>query len=163
MTVPDFQTWFLPLLRLLRNGEVHRIRDAYQILGDEMQLSPEDRAEVLPSGKQQKYINRIAWARTYLKKAGLLASPGRGLVQITDRGKDLLGDPPDRLNVKFLKQYSEFREFHEYKGEPGDDSVGLVSEEIDETPEDILERVHRSLRNELAEELLERVKQAPPP
>lgn len=164
MTVPDFQSWFLPLLRLLGDGEVHRIRDAYEFLADELELTPEDRAAVLPSGKQQMYINRIGWARTYLKKAGLIDSPGRALVQITDRGKAVLKDPPERLNVKFLQQYSEFREFHEYRAAPRDESnVGEAAADApEETPEETLERVHRSLRHALAEELLERVKQAPP-
>lgn len=166
MAVPDFQTWFLPLLRLLGDGEVHRIRDVYEILADELGLSAEDRSEMLPSGKQLKYINRIGWARTYLKKAGIVQAPGRAQVQITPRGQDVLATPPERLNVKFLNQYTEFREFHDYQPPraPSESppAANARSEDGEETPEETLGRVHRTLRDELAEELLVRVRQAPP-
>lgn len=74
MAVPDFQSWLLPLLRRLSDGGIHRMADLYEQLANELRLSEADKQERLPSGAQQTYMNRIAWARTYLKKAGLLAS-----------------------------------------------------------------------------------------
>src|SRR5688500_16391006 len=99
MSVPSFQTWFLPLLRRLDDGQIHSMTDLFQQLADDLELTPEDRTEVLSSGKQTTYQNRIGWARTYLKKAGLLHSPSRGAVQITDRGRQVLAEQPTSLSV----------------------------------------------------------------
>jgi restriction system protein len=163
MAVPDFQSWFLPLLTRIGDGELHKMADLYEELAADLKLSHEDRAVMLPSGKQVMFENRIGWARTYLKKAGLVESPGRGVCRITQRGKDTLAAKPDRLNIKFLERYPEFVDFH--KATPKDDG-GHVSKtptsESDETPEETLERVHQGIKSELIQELLERIKTAPP-
>ena len=78
MAVPDFQSWFMPLLKRLGDGREHTMSDLYEQLADDKGLSAADRAELLKSGTQFVYQNRIGWARTYLKKAGLVDSPGRG-------------------------------------------------------------------------------------
>lgn len=164
MAVPDFQTWFSPLLEQVADGEDHRLSDLYEQLADQLNLSEQDRRERLPSGKQLTYRNRIGWARTYLKKAGLVDSPGRGLCRITDRGRSVLANPPDRLNVRFLKQYPEFINFHTYTGpaEPALD-VGYPNEnDSGTTPEEQLQISYSTLKENLAQELLERVKTAPP-
>jgi len=162
MAVPGFQTWFLPLLTSVRDGQVHKIAELYVRLADEMGLSDEDRGQLLASGGQAIYVNRIAWARTYLKKAGLLDSPSKGLIKITDRGLSVLSKKPTSLTVKFLKQYPEFVEFHTYKGDSGDSGGGGVAV-TEETPRDTLERVHRELNVQLASDVLEKVKKMPPP
>lgn len=160
MAVPGFQTWFLPLLASVRDGQVHKISELYVRLADEMRLSDEDRGELLASGGQAIYVNRIGWARTYLKKAGLLESPSKGLLKITDRGLSVLSKKPPALTIKFLKQFPEFVEFHTYKGDGR--PVGAI-EPIEETPRDTLERVHRGLNEQLATDLIERIKKMPPP
>ena len=165
MTVPGFQTWFLPLLRQTADGEVHKLHDLYLRLADEFALSPEDREELLPSGKQLTYQNRIGWARTYLKKAGLLESPGRGQCRITERGLAVLSDSPERINVRFLKQYPEFDEFHTYKPPPEGSVESSQPDEADvdgASPEEALEQAHKQLRANLMQDLLQRVKAAPP-
>lgn len=162
MAVPDFQTWFLPLLKRLADGEIHRLRDLYLELADDLELSDEDRKEMLPSGKQLVYHNRIGWSRTYLMKAGLLAAPGRGVCRVTERGRGVLADSPAKLNVKFLKQYEEFREFHTYKKPTNRESANDVDETSEETPEELLERAHKDLRANVTSDLLARVKDAPP-
>ncbi|MDB4433280.1 restriction endonuclease [bacterium] len=162
MAVPDFQTWFLPLLRRVADEENHRLSDLYEQLADDLKLSEADRNEELPSGKQLTYRNRIGWARTYLKKAGLLESPARGECRITQRGLQVLASKPERLNVKFLKQFPEFKEFHTYKkpasetGEQDEDEVSTI------TPEELLEKSHGALKENVTQELLDRVKGAPP-
>lgn len=161
MAVPDFQSWLLPLLKRLSDGEVYRMADLYELLSDDLGLSEEDKQERLPSGSQQTYMNRIAWARTYLKKAGLVASPGRSLVQITQRGRQILAQQPARISVSDLKQFPEFRDFHAPRqGVVSEAPVAIEAE--DETPQESLERVHQQLRDELAADLLERVKQVSP-
>lgn len=162
MAVPDFQSWLLPLLRRLSDGGVHRMADLYEQLSNELQLSESDKEERLPSGAQQTYMNRIAWARTYLKKAGLLSSPGRSQVQITERGRATLDEKPDRITVAYLKRFPEFLEFHTVK--PIDPAATTAVAAVDEaeTPQESLERLHKQLRDDLASELLDRVKQSPP-
>src|SRR5215210_8667092 len=111
MAIPDYQTVMLPLLRLAANGEEHSLRDAIEKLADHFHLSEEERKQLLPSGAQATFDNRVGWARTYMKKAGLLESPRRGYFRITDRGLQALEQKPETINVKFLEQYPEFLEF----------------------------------------------------
>ena len=163
MSVPGFQKWFMPLLKRLGNGEDQNISDLYSILADDLGLSEVDRTEMLPSGKQLLYKNRIGWGRTYLKKAGLIESPARGKCRITDRGRELLENPPEVLNVRFLKQYPEFVEFHTVA--PSSNHIEDESQQQEaenETPEELLGRVHQSIRKQFEGELLERIKSAPP-
>jgi len=163
MPVPDFQSWFLPLLKRLSDGELHRMPDLYEQLADDLKLSEADRNEVLPSGKQVTYENRIGWARTYLKKAGLLESPGRSLCRITARGKEVLASNPAKINIKLLEQYPEFVDFHRAAPKQVGASVSKATDsESDETPEETLERVHQGIKTQLVQELLERIKAAPP-
>jgi restriction system protein len=165
MAVPDFQSWFLPLLQRLADGNDHAMNDLYEQLADDKGLSPEDRAELLKSGGQFVYQNRIGWARTYLKKAGLVESPGRGLVRITPRGREVLAERLPKLSVSYLRRYPEFVEFHTYRPEPStENAVGGdgAAPAAEETPQDALERAHDELRRQLAEDLLDRVLKASP-
>ncbi len=161
MAVPDFQSWFLPLLKRVADGESHRLSDLYEELAQDLDLSDEDRAEELPSGKQLTYRNRIGWARTYLKKAGLLESPARGECRITKRGIEVLAQDLERVDVKFLKQFPEFEKFHTYKPS-GPGEGGPDGEVVSATPEELLEQSHGALKDNVTQELLERVKAAPP-
>lgn len=161
MAVPDFNSWLLPVLRHIGDGKEHGVSELYEVLADDMGLSAEDRVQLLKSGKQLVYENRIGWARTYLKKAGLVESPSRGVVRITDRGKGVLANPPEKLNVKFLRQFPEFVEFHTHKPEFSTPDAPIL-EPTEESPSDTLERVHDELEKQLADDILERIKKAPP-
>lgn len=108
MAVPDYQTMMLPLLQLAADGEEHRLRDAIEELGDHFGLGDDERKELLPSGRQAKLDNRVGWARTYMKKAGLLESPQRGYFRITAAGTEALKQKPEAIDVKFLEQYQGF-------------------------------------------------------
>jgi restriction system protein len=165
MTVPDFQAWFLPLLLHVADGDVHKLADIYPALAAKAKLSPEDLGEKLPSGKQLKYRNRIGWARTYLIKAGLLSTPQRAHVQITPAGKEVLSSRPERLDVKFLKQFEPFRTFYGKKGgatHAKTESTPSYQEVGAATPEESLEAAHGELREALKEELLEKVREGSP-
>lgn len=164
MSVPTFQEWFLPLLRYISDGDIHKMSDVFEGLADDLNLTPEDRAEVLPSGKQFTYRNRIGWARTYLKKAGLVQSPKRAHVQITAQGQELLANPPPTLNVSFLKGYSEaFVEFHTSSGDADtQESIDAPASEDGTTPEEELVRLHRGIEQQLRDELLDLIKVSPP-
>jgi restriction system protein len=123
---------------------------------------------MLPSGKQRKFDNRVSWARTYLQKAQLLSHTGRSKVRITERGLQVLKDNPAYINTKFLKQFPEFLAFHTAtgdKGSAGEENNHLTQENLEktsQTPQEILETSYQSLRQTLAQELLERIKQGPP-
>lgn len=157
MAVPDFQSFFLPLLQYSSDGELHNTKDAYAAMVDYFRLSQEDRQEMLPSGKQATYKNRIAWARVYLSKALLLEAPKRGFFRITERGRELLKSNPVELRVKHLKQYPEFVEFHKSgnKQEKGGENGG--DEERTATPEEIFENAYQELRRNLANEILTQI------
>jgi restriction system protein len=136
--------------------------DLYEELAIELGLSEEDRNEGLSSGKQLKYKNRIGWARTYLKKAGLLESRSRGEIQITPRGLQILANPPDRLDAKYLKRFPEFAAFQTYKPSKTSDTNSEGDSDSSATPEEALEQAHQTLKENTTQELLERVKAADP-
>src|SRR3990172_818102 len=112
MEVPDFQSFFKPLLDTAADGEEHSLREARERLKAHFALSAEDLAELIPSGTQTKVDNRVAWSKSYLVQAKVLSSPRRGYFRITDRGRELLRQEHERIDVKILNQYPEFVEFH---------------------------------------------------
>jgi restriction system protein len=162
MAVPDFQTVMLPLLLLMGDGAEHGLAEVFETLGDRLGLSPEDKKELLPSESDVKFDNRVRWAAFYLRKAGLLERTGRGKIRITERGQQVLKTKPGRIDVKFLKQFSEFLEFQQGTKKADSEDVDTASEETQATPEETLEASYVNLRRTLAEELIDRVKKCPP-
>src|SRR5690606_2707669 len=135
MPIPHYQSIMLPLLRLAGDGQEHRFRDAVDALADEFGLDDEARAELLPSGNQPVFNNRVGWARTYLKQAGLLNAPRRGFFRITDAGRQLLVKQPARITVETLEAYEAFRAFRERGREKVDTADEAVIDASD-TPDD---------------------------
>jgi restriction system protein len=161
MAVPDFQSLMMPLLRIAGDGREHSLAEARDILVAELRLSDADREELLPSGRQSKFANRVTWAKVYLHQAGLLLSPRRGHFQISDRGRDVLKASPQRIDSRFLEQYPEFVEFRAPKADVVEVPSEVPSNQPErETPEEALEEAHLKLRVGLASELLSRVKAA---
>jgi restriction system protein len=160
MAVPDYQSIMLPLLKITGDRQVHSLGKVIDTLALQFGLTDEDRQEILPSGRQAKFDNRVGWARTYLKKAGLVESTGRAKFCITERGLQVLNSNPTEINVQFLKQFPEFLEFQSIARQ----SNRRDEEEIEseQTPEEILESSYQSLRHDLAQELLGRVKGSSP-
>jgi len=159
MTIPDYQSLMLPLLRFIGDGQEHSIRDAIEFLAQQFELSEDERQELLPSGSV-KFNNRVAWSRTYLKKAGLLDSPIRGKLIITQRGTEVLESNPTNIDNTYLMQFPEFQEF---KGMSRQEiHLNDEDEEPDQTPEEILEASYQTLKNELAYELLDRIMKCSP-
>jgi restriction system protein len=158
MAVPGFQDFMLPLLRLGANGEPFSQKEAVSAIADEMHLTEDDRSELLASG-QTRLFNRVAWARSYLKAAGLLSSPSRGVSVITDQGKAVLNESPEYIDIKYLERFPSFVEFRARKAEPTD---RVAVEENNQTPEEHFESGYESFRDALAAELLERVRTVSP-
>lgn len=163
MGVPDFQSLMLPLLRIAADGREHSLAEARDGLAADFKLSDAELQELLPSGRQGKFANRVAWAKSYLQQAGLLLSPRRAHFQISDRGRAVLKAPPSRIDIKFLEQYPEFVDFRAPKVEVTTTLVDVPSVQAEpETPEEALEAAHQKMRVGLASELLSRVKAASP-
>lgn len=157
MPIPDYQTCMLPLLQFLADGNEHSLRESEEALAKVFGLSPAERAERLPSGQQGIFINRIGWARTYLKKAVLIESPRRAIFRITERGKQALAAKPIRIDAKYLEQWPEFLEFRDSSrtSQEPEQSSGSVTPTT--TPEESLELAYLGLREQLSQELLSRV------
>jgi restriction system protein len=155
LTVPDYQTLMLPVLQVAGDAQEHTIGETIEIIAANFGLTDEDRKELLPSGTQFRFDNRVHWARSYLKQAALLESTGRGKFRITQRGLEVLENSPVYINVKFLNQFPEFQEFKTRS--PRSQVPEITQEESVHTPEEILEESYQSLRDELAQELINRV------
>lgn len=168
MTVPDYQSLMLPLLKYAGSckSEINT-NEAVEVLAQELNLSDADLREMLPSGTQSTFGNRVGWAATHLKKARLLETTRRGYYQITDRGRELLAQQPQVINVKLLEQYPEFLEFKKLKGTRSRNSDGSANTKPTPdisavTPSEALEAAYENLRDELADELLVKLKQTSP-
>ena len=163
MPIPDYQTLMLPLLRLTRDGTEHPFREAVEKLADECELTDDERAELLPSGTAHFFGSRVGWARSYLKQAGLLESPKRGIFRITAEGKALLAKNPARIDNNLLDQYESFRVFRA-RGKEVEDIAKPIAVEVasEQTPEDAMATAYQRVRKNLETELLEQVKTSSP-
>ncbi|MDD8021233.1 MAG: restriction endonuclease [Acidobacteriota bacterium] len=161
MPIPDYQTIMLPLLESLNDGQEHQMREIIEKLAQEFNLTDEDRKALLPSGQQFIFDNRVGWARTYLKKAGLIDTPLKGYIKITDRGRQVLEQSPPEVTVNYLRQ---FKEFKEWISAPKMDREQQGKEPTKEnlTPEELIESAYKELREDLALELLKKVKSCSP-
>jgi restriction system protein len=158
----------LPVLKLASDGREHRFRDAVEQLASEFGLSDAERAELLPSGNQPIFDNRVGWARSYLKQAGLLHSPKRGVFQVSEPGKALLAENPRRIDAALLERYEAFRAFRSRRRDAGDvEPLAEVPQSrpepaTDQTPEDALASAYQKLRKNLEGELLDQVRASSP-
>lgn len=161
MAIPDFQTIMLPLVQFASDGKEHSLREAIDYLANYFQLTKEERKELLPSGRQATFDNRVGWSRTHLTKAGLLNSTRRGYFEITQLGQQVLAQKPDLINVAFLKQYPDYLEF--IKPSTANDKTA-VSDEVDssQSPEEAIESAYQRVRQELAKEILITIKGCSP-
>jgi restriction system protein len=156
--IPDYQSLMLPLLQYAADGEEHSLRESIEALSQSFGLSGNDRTQLLPSGRQPVMDNRVGWARTYLAKAGLLEVTRRGHFRITDRGRNVLREKPESINVRYLDRYPEFVSFRQLSRQP--EEANVSDEPPVATPEELLEQSYEKLREALAEEILSRVMSA---
>lgn len=161
MAVPDFQSFFKPLLEIAADEKDHSIKEARDKIAKHFNLSEEDLSEKLPSGTQFKFDNRVAWAKSYFIQAKILESPKRGHFVITQRGIQLLQQNHGKIDIKILSQYPEFVQFHSGSKEVKEPKVEI--ENISRaTPEEALQISYQKIRNDLAAELLQKVKDNSP-
>jgi restriction system protein len=168
MPIPDYQTLMLPLLTHASDGTEQRFRDVVEALAQKFGLSSEERGELLPSGTAFLFDNRVGWARTYLKQAGLLSSSRRGYLKITDLGLSVLAKRPQRIDAKYLEQFDSFRAFKTRGSDAAPAAKAVASADAPSieaeagTPEDRLASAYQTLRRELEADLLEQVKASSP-
>lgn len=160
MAIPDYESIMLPLLRFLSDRKVRSLRESIEAMGEHFNLSEEDRAHRLPSGVKRTFDDRVSWASTYMKKAGLLASPRRGNYEIAQRGLEALKSAPSIIDNKYLSQFPEFATFRARKAVPTVKTVEATTGEG--TPEEGFEENYSRLREALAADLLEAIRECSP-
>jgi len=158
VAIPDYQTIMLPLLQLVANQKSHSNTETINALANMFKLSNEERTELYPSGQSIIFNDRVSWAKSYLKHAGLLEYPKWGFFKITDRGLHLLREKPKRIDHQLLKQYPEYQTF--IKGTKRQQPK--AQDEQEKTPEELLEKSHQQINDNLSQELLELVRRCPP-
>ncbi|MFP7673387.1 restriction endonuclease [Marivita sp. S0852] len=159
--VPDFQTLMLPVLELAHEGELS-MDELEEGIVTRFSISEDDRHALLPSGKQTRLKNRIGWARTYLKQAGLLTFPQRGFARITDAGRAVVAAKPQKIDKRFLQQFPEYNQFRLRTKQDDASATRGTSSDSEATPEELLKLSVSEIDTALAEELVERVQSAPP-
>lgn len=162
MSIPKFQQLMLPVLKASANREV-KISDVVTSLGQELRLTDEELSELLPSGKQTTFANRVNWAKSYLGKAGLVNLTKRGHFTVSERGKAVLASPPGMIDIRFLESFPEFREFRESgNGIPSETTTQPEPNLKDLTPDEIIRSAHSDLDESLSAELLSKILSSPP-
>ena len=154
MSIPKYFEMFKPVLLALNDGQSHGLKEIKEFVRSYFQLSGDELAALLPSGRQTIFLNRLGWARTYLKKAGLISSSNKGFFQITDLGKSVLQQNPSAIDVTYLKQFPSFREFVQQSNAR---QSKAESESFEQTPDDEFEDAFRKINDSLADDLLNEV------
>lgn len=154
----------LPVLTLTQDGADHSLAATRDQLAQDFGLTDDERAQMLPSGRQATFANRVAWSTSYLRAGLLLEATGRGRFKITERGKAVLSQQPKRIDIPFLMQFPEFKAFREGSEKPaGGQSAATAPATADQTPEEAFESAFQSIRAAVEQDLLARVKAASPP
>jgi restriction system protein len=159
MAIPDYQTIMLPLLKLVKKHGDITLSKAITIIADQFNLTELERRQVLSSGKQAVISSRVSWANTYLKKAGLLFSPQRGILSLTEQGKIVLSQDLEAINVEYLEQFPDFAAFKNaarQKSKPHIENKNL------ETPEEILEEAYFQIKEQALSDVLDKIKSCSP-
>jgi restriction system protein len=165
MSIPDFQTIMLPLLKFCADGQEYTNRGAIDALAKEFGLSEEEQKQLLPSGQQCVFENRVAWARAHMKMADLVQNIRRGVFHITERGKDVLSQAPSEINLRFLRQFPEYiaaRNRNQDIREKEEENPSISDVQESKTPAERLEEAYMTLRENLATELISQLKSASP-
>jgi restriction system protein len=162
MPIPDFQSLMLPILKFYGDKLEHGTQSVLGDLKIKLKLTDEEINELLPSGKQYRFNNRVGWATIYLMKSGLLNRPSRGKYIITSRGLDVLKEKPEKINMKYLEKFQEYVDFKDFKSDKSEDKVLPSEYDKISTPQELLESSYQELRRQLSHDLLERVKQSSP-
>jgi restriction system protein len=174
MPIPSYEQAMMPVLRTLAKASPRPRRDISTAIADEFGLSDHERAQLLPSGKVTVIVSRVGWALSYMKQAGLVVTPKRGVYEITDRGKQVVAEGHPGIDAKYLERFPEFKAFMTRSTQPapageeasgpqtGSTALNTAAPALVDSPEEALETSYRQMRATLEGELLDAVKSAPP-
>lgn len=163
MPIPDFQSIMLPLLKFSSDKKEHSTSEALENLANQFNLSDEERSQMLPSGNQKIFYNRVFWSKAYLKMSGLIDNTRRSHFKITDRGIKVLKENPPEINLKYLKQFPDYLKLTEsWKKDSNDVVTKESNSNIEETPEELIENNYQKIKKNLAQELLSKIKSCSP-
>jgi restriction system protein len=160
MAIPDFQSIMRPLLEHLADGVAKSNSETITALSQNFHLTDQELAELLPSGQQSVFTNRITWAKSHLKNAALLESPSRGLYKITPRGLEALVQNSQKINLRYLRQFKEYTYASTNNNSVKPNEEPKASETL--TPSEQIELGYQRIREELENELLTKIKEATP-
>lgn len=165
--IPNYQGFMLPLLQLINDDKIHTLKECVERLSDILNLTEDEKYELLPSGKQTVVANRISWAKFYLEKAGLLEVVSHGKYRITEEGINLLSEHPATINNEVLSRYEQFLEFMKQSAKKGNNTEHKTRSETtpsysEQTPEELLDTTYKQLQSNLSEQLLQKVLQQSP-
>ena len=167
MPIPNYEQAMIPVLRVLAGASPRHRRDISALVADSFSLNEAERQQLLPSGKYPVILSRVGWALSYMKQAGLVEAPKRGVYQITDRGKQVLGDQPDGIDSEYLERFPEFRAFQARTRDSAPtlaaaETLPTAAPDPVQSPEEALEVAHSLLRATLQADILDAVKDASP-
>lgn len=155
MAIPKYDEMYLVFLECLADMQQHRSKEVRDTIAARLSVSDAERRELLPSGRQAIFDNRVAWTRTYLKKAGLLTSPSRGVYQLTEQGRQVLASHPDVIDNSFLAQFESFRQF--LHAEPAPTKHIKADGQDGQTPQDAFDLAYQKINHALADALLSEI------
>jgi len=161
MPIPDFQTFMRPLLESISDEIEHELKQVKKILIKHFHISDEELREKIPSQRAFLFDNRLGWANTYLKKAGLIKSARKGYLQITSEGKFFLKNHPDKIKIADLNKIEEFNQFHKVKDKPQEE-IQMENSIEEKSPEEIIDNAYEIIRVNLISELLATIKNCSP-
>lgn len=157
--IPDFQTIMLPLLKAFQNGKEKTSKELREEMVSHFNISEDEQKEKIPSGKQPLYYNRVAWAIAYLKMADLISSPARAVYTITEEGKKVLENPPEKITINFLKQFDSFSK---NRNPEKDTELDDNNQIVEKTPDELIEIGYKQVKNELSLQILNQIKDCSP-
>lgn len=151
-----------PLIEAHADGKEHLNRDLVRQLAEQFGLSEEERREMLPSGRAKLFDNRVGWAKSHVMQAGLLESPRRALSTITERGRQVLADHVERVDLRVLNEFDEYREFRKRRKEASGETDTEDDTTEDAPPEEMLEDAYQKVRRQIEADLLRQIMDNPP-
>ena len=158
MPIPKFKAAMLPMLQYLSDGKERSNQEIYDALEEKFNLSEEEKDQLLPSGRQRVIVNRFAWAKSYLKQAGLLERVRRGCYRITEEGINVVTvQKPDKIDIDFLNQFSEFVKSSYGKGNDGQDVTEEDKDDVEKTPQEYIESGYNAIMKDVSQELLSNI------
>jgi restriction system protein len=161
--IPDYQTLMLPILKRISDGKEHKMRDLTELLANDFALTEEELSVQIPSGSQSLFYNRVGWAKTYLKKACLVENVGKGVIRITERGRQVLKENPRGIDVKMLNKFEEFVNFRTRVTSQKETEEEIIpTDYATQTPEELIESAYQDFQKSLAEELLDKIRNVSP-